>query len=91
MVAGQEAALSVAIPAFMLILAIFLCVVVLSIALFGIIATALQMKENKDVSDKESGKKTDVAAQLKAADPKKSKDGKNVREMCTFEESNTPD
>merc|ERR1712187_832044 len=37
------------------------------------------MKENKDSADKASGKKTDVAAQLKAADPKQSKDGKNSK------------
>merc|ERR1719183_2429440 len=53
LVEGGQQALSVAIPEFILILAIFVCCVVMSIALLGIIATALQMKENKDNRDGE--------------------------------------
>jgi len=48
---GGEQALSVAIPEFILVTAIFLTIVVMSISLFGIIATALQMKENKHADD----------------------------------------
>jgi len=55
LVQDGEQALSVAIPDFILVLATFIQCVVLSIALLGIIATALQMKENKDIAD---GKKT---------------------------------
>merc|ERR1719183_61262 len=46
-----EQALSVAIPEFILVTAIFVSCCVLAIALLGIIATALQMKENKDIAD----------------------------------------
>merc|ERR1719362_1430217 len=52
---GGQQALSVAIPEFILATAIFVSCVVMSIALLGIIATALQMKENKD---NRGGKKT---------------------------------
>merc|ERR1712032_1510284 len=48
LVEGGQKALSVAIPEFILATAIFVSCVVMSIALLGIIATALQMKENKD-------------------------------------------
>jgi len=50
LVEGQQA-LSVAVPEFILITAIFVSIVVMSVALLGIIATALQMKENKDIAD----------------------------------------
>jgi hypothetical protein len=46
--------LSVAVPEFILVLAIFVLCAVMSIALLGIIATALQMKENKDNRDGET-------------------------------------
>jgi len=52
-VEGGQQALSVAIPEFILITAIFVCCVVMSIALLGIISTALQMKENKDIAEME--------------------------------------
>jgi len=48
---GGQQALSVAIPEFILITAIFVSCVVMAIALLGIIATALQMKENKNIAD----------------------------------------
>jgi hypothetical protein len=50
-VTGGEQALSVAIPEFILSTAIFASLVVMSIALLGIIATAIQMKANKDARD----------------------------------------
>jgi len=56
-----EQALSVAIPDFILVLATFIQLVVLSIALLGIIATALQMKENKDIAD---GKKPEKPVEI---------------------------
>jgi len=48
-----EQVFSAAIPEFILVLAIFVLIVILSVALLGIIATALQMKENTDEANGE--------------------------------------
>jgi len=53
LVEGGQQALSVAIPEFILITAIFVSCVVMATALLGIITTALQMKENKANRDGE--------------------------------------
>merc|ERR1719182_221415 len=62
LVEGGQQALSVAIPEFILITAIFVCCVVMSIALLGIIATALQMKENNDNRDGEETAEMEMPA-----------------------------
>merc|ERR1712032_937297 len=62
LVEGGQKALSVAIPEFILATAIFVSCVVMSIALLGIIATALQMKENKDNRDGEKTAEMEMPA-----------------------------
>ena len=54
--------MSVAIPEFILVTAIFGSCVVMSIALLGIIATALQMKENKDIANAEKTTEIEMPA-----------------------------
>ena len=75
LVKSGEQALSVAIPDFILVLATFIQLVVLSIALLGIIATALQMKENKDIAE---GKKPEKPAEI--TEPKPAPGSKEEKE-----------
>lgn len=81
LVEGGQQALSVAIPEFILILAIFVSCVVMAIALLGIIATALQMKENKDNRDGETGEMEMPASNRQTAS-KKAKDA--AKKPCCY-------
>merc|ERR1711943_4056 len=81
LVEGGQQALSVAIPEFMLVTAIFVCCVVMSIALLGIIATALQMKENKDNRDGEEAEMEMPASNRQTAS-KKAKDA--AKKPCCY-------
>jgi len=77
-VEGGQQALSVAIPEFILITVIFVGCVVMSIALLGIISTALQMKENKDIANGE--KTAETVPQRKPG--REAKLAANKRQCC---------
>ena len=84
LVEGQQA-LSVAVPEFILITAIFVSIVVMSVALLGIIATALQMKENKDIADgkiKPGEINVKPAKSAEMTVPKPAPGSKEEREVC---------
>ena len=78
LVEGGQQALSVAIPEFILITVIFVGCVVMSIALLGIISTALQMKENKDIANGE--KTAETVPQRKPG--REAKLAANKRQCC---------
>jgi len=82
LVEGGQQALSVAIPEFILILAIFVSCVVMSIALLGIIATALQMKENKDNRDGEETGEMEMPGSTRQTASKKANDA--AKKPCCY-------
>jgi len=82
LVEGGQQALSVAIPEFILILAIFVSCVVMSIALLGIIATALQMKENKDNRDGEETGEMEMPGSSRQTASKKANDA--AKKPCCY-------
>jgi len=82
LVEGGQQALSVAIPEFILILAIFVSCVVMSIALLGIIATALQMKENKDNRDGEETGEMEMPGSSRQTANKKANDA--AKKPCCY-------
>jgi len=82
LVEGGQQALSVAIPEFILILAIFVSCVVMSIALLGIIATALQMKENKDNRDGGETAEMEMPGSSRQTASKKAKDA--AKKKCCY-------
>jgi len=82
LVEGGQQALSVAIPEFILVLAIFVSCVVMSIALLGIIATARQMKENKDNRDGEETGEMEMPGSSRQTASKKANDA--AKKSCCY-------